>query len=67
VGTPSYSSLGSHRAGWVDVAGARDRHLFVSNVASHGSGGKKADVLSSPLINPCAGFEPSIWLSWWHK
>jgi hypothetical protein len=39
-------SSGSHHAEWVDAAGAQDRPLFVSNVVSHGSGGKKADVHS---------------------
>jgi hypothetical protein len=56
-------SLGSHRARWVDAAGAWDQPLFVPNVASHGSDGEKTYVLSLPLINPGVGFEPSLWLS----
>jgi hypothetical protein len=24
-------------------------------------------VFSPSLINPGAGFEPSLWLSWWHR
>jgi hypothetical protein len=60
-------SSGSHRTGWVDIAGGQDRPLLLSNAVSHDSGSEKADVLSPPLINPGAGFEPSLWLSWWHK
>jgi hypothetical protein len=60
-------SLGSHHVEWVDAAGARDHPLFMSNGTSHGSGSEKADVFSPPLINPGASFEPSLWLSWWHK
>jgi hypothetical protein len=60
-------SSGFYHAGWVDTVGARDQPLFVSNVASHGSGGEKTDVHSPPLINPGVGFESSLWLSWWHK
>jgi hypothetical protein len=33
-------SSGSHRVGWVDVAGARDRPLFVSKGPSRGLGGE---------------------------
>jgi hypothetical protein len=60
-------SSGSHHARWVDAAGAQDRPLLMSNVASHGSGGEKADVHSLPHINSGVGFKLSLWLSWWHK
>jgi hypothetical protein len=60
-------SSGSHRDGWVDVAGARDRPLFMSKGTSHGSGYEQANVLSPPLNNSGTGFEPLLSLSWWHK
>jgi hypothetical protein len=60
-------SSGSHRAGWVDAVDAWDWPLFVSNGTSHSSGGKKANVFSPPLINLGTCFEPSLWLSCWHK
>jgi hypothetical protein len=66
-GRTKLRSSGSHRVVWVGTAGAQDQPLFVSNVASHGSGGEKANVLSPPLINLGMGFVPSLWLSWWNK
>jgi hypothetical protein len=56
-------SSASHHAGWVDATDARDQPLLVASGALHGWGGKKADVLSPPLINPDMGFEPPIHLS----
>jgi hypothetical protein len=56
-------SLASHHIGWVDVAGAWDRPLFVASGMSYCSGGEKADVLSPPFINIGIGFEPSLQLS----
>jgi hypothetical protein len=66
-GRPGLLSSGSHRTGWVDVAGAHDQPLFMSKRTSRSSSGEQADVLSLPLINPGAGFELMLWLSWWHK
>jgi hypothetical protein len=43
--------------------GAPDQPLFVESWVLHGSGGKKADVLSTPLINLGGGSEPSLQLS----
>jgi hypothetical protein len=51
------------RAGWVGVTGALDQPLFMESWALYGSGGKKADALSMPLINQGMGYEPSLQLS----
>jgi hypothetical protein len=53
-------SSASHRAGWADAADAQDPPLFLVSGTSHVLGGEKADVLSPPLINPGAGFKPSV-------
>jgi hypothetical protein len=60
---PRLLSSASHCIGWVDVAGAWDRPLFMASGMSYCSGGEKVDVLSPPFINLGVGFEPSLQLS----
>jgi hypothetical protein len=48
------------RAGCIGVTGALDQPLFMESRALYGSGGKKADALTTPLINPSVCSELSL-------
>jgi hypothetical protein len=62
-GRTRWLSSASHRARWVDATDAKDPPLFVVSGTSHDLSGKKANVLSPPLINLGVGFEPPLRLS----
>jgi hypothetical protein len=56
-------SLAPHHTRSVGVTDVRDQPPFMVNRVLHSSVGKKADALSTPLINLGAGYELSLWFS----
>jgi hypothetical protein len=50
-------------SGGFDTVGTWTRSPLAVSEALHGLGGKKAEVPSTPRINPGVGSEPSLWFS----